>query len=298
MFAVIKAPNGIPTKSKAFKTLWSHFDCIFIKQSSAAIDGMSLNREACTSTLILWNLAMTAPQGSNENSVKSLQETCLDLAFEKMMQPAFNDADLHTMEPRLLRMLFSKLRAETLRTVSFKEAMTQNCPEADLQFWRHIHEKPSKTSPRCRHGFESECEKDERKDGEDGKGSKPAHLDWEFYGSDDDGESVSSGSSPTHELRSIADRISSPLLMYRLVHMFGHLPAGFKPGHGLTGVWGVSLVHHDDGSILCLGDCCGHARMCFYGTDAGSQHAERLMEHLMSVELAYDAGCGALEVEE
>ena len=70
------------------------------------------------------------------NAVKSLLELSLNVALKQMLHPDFKDSDFDSLEPRLQRLLFSKLRDATIHLQAFKKQITSNCPDTDAKLYQ------------------------------------------------------------------------------------------------------------------------------------------------------------------
>ena len=243
----------------------------------------------------------------------SLQELALKKAMSEITNPSFNDSDFESFEPRLQRLLFSKLRSEVVRLQKIEKCyayLEQWIPYADRLLYvpaaRRRIPYPDNYSDDENH---EPNEDDDESVQENGYTLQERYRDTWSYSSDDGIREQSwtddsvywsctelSFEPPTlnlelkdrktlWDLRSgtnspgyFSERISSQLLQYRLTVMFGMMSPIETDEYKCC--WGAYLLHKDGRSVLVLDEHKGAASGHFSGSPEASVDALGLLNFL------------------
>lgn len=255
--------------------------------------------EGVQSTKLLTADSRTVP------SQPTLQALCEQKALELDLE-----SDFESLEPRLQRLLFNKVRAENarLREIEQKwERLTRLCPSLDTQIYLRPNGRLSEEDEIA--AYEEKRVLTELwyyKDTDEDNGQERAmrmsspipkrswdSLDLVSESPDEelgifalsDPSTQYSRKPPGRRHRYLWARISSQLLFYRLAATFGMPPPVETDGYKVC--WEINLQHCDDSSTLEFYDYEGAAKARFFGSDDANEDALKLINFLVGMECVH-----------
>ena len=242
----------------------------------------------------------------------SLQELATRKAFGEILHPSFRDSDFEALEPRLQRLLFSKLRSEFLCLRQSTLYLNRRIPEAD----RYLYTPAAKTRS-------SLIEKLETSNGPTVRESlvekwrympigyfrenlhlystnqfRKVHWDESALSYDHKQPEIQFTLGitslrnrgilrpPPHLERPwrLRHRISSQLLQYRIRTTFETQPP--EDGHDPF-CYDISFLHQDGRSIFTISDCEGAPGCHFAGDEEAGRDALSLLNYLCGSDVAH-----------
>ena len=231
----------------------------------------------------------------------SLQELALNETLAQVLQPDFSDFEFADLEPRLQQLLFQKMRAEINRLREVENDYSQ-LPHADKQ--AHAYITTLWDHERIKNDLEFDSDLVELEDKFRGKWTRVEDPDGEVLEESEEGvswttrnlhtkaldsdleicdcrPSSSSESKPCRYTLGLRCRISSQLLLYRLVATFGTIL--HDDDEALC--WNATFKFNgDSSSALFMYDWNGTARVIFCGTSEASNEALKLLNHLVKTD--------------
>ena len=246
----------------------------------------------------------------------SLGELSGKKALDEIIQPGYKFSHFEVLDPRLQRLLFEELQSEVQRLRQIEgswRSMNENCPQLDLELlqtpepatlgsqseegkmdseqirgieriliarrrtnpdfldkhdweiiyfsdiWSYSIEEPKSSTPSKYHwqGFQLSL------------GSSDKRLKWDPLGNVEE-----------YPLSALARRISSQLLLYRIISIFD-MPVTREDFEQYSSNWEVLLVHHQGVGVITLRDDKGYPAVSFHGkTEASSNDALELLNFL------------------
>jgi hypothetical protein len=236
-----------------------------------------------------------------------LQEPCEMESLEQILRSDSADSDFASLEPRMQQLLFSKLRTENARLLEVEEKwcqLTWPCPRTDTQIYLGFptiepggeederNDSNKKATFRNRWSYPIGDSDEKKNDGGEGRGPEISrNISWEsadlIADSPDSELRLYSNHSDGLDLlyllkkrdNGFRSRVSSQLLLYRLIVTFGMPPP--KEGDGYKSCWEVDLRHCDGASVLNFWDYKGSPSVGFDGTAEASADALKLLNFLV-----------------
>ena len=245
----------------------------------------------------------------------SLQELATSASITELLHLSFKDSEFSALEPRLQELLFGKLRKEILRLQEEERngaILKRRMPHADLELYTSkprlvrfkegdedsfaVERDPEPYTLQTYHREKWSYTKETYFDFSPVRingGRDKSILVWEsmhLYWDLPLGDLKLNKRPFEHEGapdywpgqgKSFTDRISSQLMLYRIIVMFGMIPPeieGYEDRY--KSCWECMLVHADGQSRLSLYDYKGWASLKFKGSEAASKDAMDLLNFL------------------